>query len=271
MSTALLPVSGSVEDRNGTSDIDRNVRELFAAAAACPDGDPQRRKLLDEVCRSCLPLAVHLARKFRDRGVPLDDLEQVAALGLVSAVNRFDPSKGVDFVAYAIPTITGEIRRYFRDHAWALRVPRSLKDRHLEARSRWMSLEQELGRVPTADEVAESMGISAAELREAEAAADSYRCASLDAPAGDEGRSGLEAYGGPDAELERSEIRHTLCRMFGSLSERQRTVLWLRFFEEMTQERIARRIGVSQMQVSRILSTTLAQLRGMQPEDAVAA
>jgi len=203
------------------------------------------------------------ARRHVDLTEPVEDLEQVATVGLIHAIDRFEPGRGSDFLSYAVPTITGEVRRYFRDKAWATRVPRRLKDLRLAIGTAVPELSQRLGRAPTPGELAEHLQRSRDEVLEALEAANAYRSTSLDDMLVDDPSSGrlADVIGAADLELEQVEYRETLQPALQKLPQRERTIVMLRFFGGMTQTQIADRVGVSQMHVSRLLARTLAQLR----------
>lgn len=230
---------------------------------AALDPGPRREALRDRLVQGYLPLARHIARRFSQRGEPQEDLEQVATVGLIHAVDRFSPERGSDFLSYAVPTITGEVRRYFRDKAWSTRVPRRLKDLRLAIGSAMPQLSQDLGRAPTAGELAAHLSRSREEILEALEAANAYRSSSLDDMLVDDPSSGrlADVLGSADAELEQVEHRETVQPALRRLPERERTIVMLRFFGGMTQTQIAERVGVSQMHVSRLLTRTLAALR----------
>jgi RNA polymerase sigma-B factor len=236
---------------------------LFAEMAELSPGDAAHAELRDRLVAAHLPLAHNIARRFAHRGEPQDDLEQVATVGLIHAVDRFEPGRGSDFLSFAIPTITGEVRRHFRDHAWAVRVPRRLKDLHVAIGAAISELSQRHGRAPTATELAEHLGLPREQVLEGLEAANAYRSSSLDGllDASTTGIALEDIVGEADAELERVEFRTTLAPLLEQLDERERTILKLRFFAGMTQSQIAQHIGLSQMHVSRLLSRTLARLR----------
>ena len=210
-------------------------------------------------------LAAYLARRFANRGQPLDDLVQVASLGLLKAVDRFDPELGIEFSTYATTTIVGELKRHLRDKGWAVRAPRRMQELYLNLSQSIDTLGQELGRSPTISEMATEVGASEEEVLEALEAGQAYRFASLDAPKGDgDGTESLgDRLGGEDAELARAEGRATLDPLLRQLPARQREVVELRFFDGLTQSEIARRLRISQMQVSRLLTRSVAQLRSL--------
>jgi RNA polymerase sigma-B factor len=239
-------------------DREREAADLRAYAA---HRAPEARERL---IRSYLPLANSIARRF-DRGkrVPLEDLEQVAAIGLIKALDRYDPANGAAFSTYAVPTIQGEIRRYFRDFTWAVRPPRELQDRAVRMEREREQLTHALGRNPTARELAAQVDCTLEELLEASEAAQARASDSFDRPVqtqeGDAATLG-ERLGGEDPGFETAETSATLDHLLGDLSQRDRLVLRLRFRDDLTQAAIGRRIGCSQMQVSRILRRALAQL-----------
>lgn len=253
---------------SGTSEY-QHLAHLFVERAELPADHPRRTVLRDELVTGHLQVARNIARRFAHRGEPQDDLEQVATLGLIQAVDRFDPDRGTDFLSYAVPTITGEVRRHFRDHAWAMRVPRRLKDRHVALGAAISELSQRVGRAPTATELARHLGMPREEVLEGLEAATAYRSSSLDDMlTGDDAGPALEGViGEADAELDRVEYRATLAPILERLPERERTILKLRFFGGMTQSQIADRVGLSQMHVSRLLSRTLARLRSELRDD----
>lgn len=210
-----------------------------------------------------LPLVEHLARRFRNRGEPLDDLVQVATIGLIKSVDRFDSTRGVEFSTYATPTIVGEIKRHFRDKGWAIRVPRRLQELRLSLTSATAELSQRLGRAPTVHELAEQLKISDEEVLEGLESANAYSTLSLDVPEQGEQDSPVvaDSLGAEDVDLEGVEYRESLKPALAKLPPREKKILMLRFFGNMTQSQIADEIGISQMHVSRLLAKTLAQLR----------
>jgi RNA polymerase sigma-B factor len=242
---------------------------LLAEFAELPHTHPRHAELREKLVTGYLPVAQHIARGFARRGVSTDDLVQVGTLGLINAVDRYQPSRGLDFLAFAIPTIRGEIRRYFRDHAWSMRVPRRLKDLHLSLSRATSELSQRLGRAPRPSELADHLQLSVDEVLEGLEAAQAYHNESLDQTLSSEHDAATlgETLGRTDAALELAEYRHALKPMLAELSERERTILLLRFFANMTQSQIAARIGVSQMHVSRLLAQTLSRLREKLTDD----
>ena len=223
-------------------------------------GDASAR---EELVERFLPLARQLARRYQRGTEPLDDLVQVASIGLVKAVDRFDPARGTAFSSYAVPTIMGELKRYFRDSGWAVHVPRGMQERVMQVNSAVARLSRDLGRSPSPQEVAASLEASPEEVLEAMEAAMAYDAVSLEGargPDSDEGDSYAETIGEEDARYELVEYGASLAPELGSLPARDRRVLHLRFAEDLTQSEIAERIGVSQMQVSRLLRRSIARL-----------
>ena len=237
---------------------------LLVEHASLPTSDPRRYELRAELVDGYLPVARHIARRFAHRGEPLDDLVQVASLGLLFAIDRFNPELGRDFLAFAIPTIQGEVRRHFRDRSWSMRVPRRLKDLHVSINAAVSELSQRRGRAPRPSEIAELLGIPIAEVLEGLQASSAYRASSLDEELSHEPEGGSnlgDRLGALDPDLEFVEDQHALRPLLNALPERERTILMLRFYGNMTQTEIAGRLGISQMHVSRLLAKTLAGLR----------
>jgi RNA polymerase sigma-B factor len=251
--------------------IDRaSTRPLFVELASCPDDDPRHRQIRDQLVEMHLPLVDYLARRFRNRGEPLDDLVQVATIGLIKSIDRFDVERGVEFSTYATPTIVGEIKRYFRDKGWAIRVPRRLQEMKLALSKATAELSQRNGRAPTVAELAEHLDISEESVLEGLESANAYSAISLDAPEiTDENAPAVyESLGVIDEALEGVVYRESLKPLLDRLPPREKTILMLRFFGNMTQSQIAADMGISQMHVSRLLARTLAQLReGLLAED----
>jgi RNA polymerase sigma-B factor len=238
----------------------RSERQLFDRYYA--QGDVAAR---DELIRQCLPLARKLAGRYVRRGEPIDDLLQVASIGLIKAVDRFDPTRGTAFSSFAVPSILGELKRHFRDHGWAARVPRPLQERVLKVNAAAEQFFAVQGRAPTPLELAVATGESVEDVLEALEAATAHDSVSLDAPLGGGGEDGVLTYadgmGEYDARLDMVEYRTVVDGAMRALPERERTVLALRFGEDMTQSEIAARIGVSQMHVSRLIRRALTRLR----------
>src|SRR3954452_15041631 len=234
--------------------------------------EAERRRLREEMINGYLPVAQHIARRFAGRGEPLDDLIQVATVGLINAVDRFSPERGADFFSFAVPTISGEIRRHFRDLGWSMRVPRRLKDLHVAINGAVSSLSQGLGRAPKPTEIAERLGLPVSEVLEGLEASEAYRSSSLDEMLSSEQGSATvgELVGEADAEMNRVDFRQALRPVLAELAPRERTILLLRFFGNMTQTQIAQEVGISQMHVSRLLTQTLDRMRNrLDPETRV--
>ncbi|MFI5669052.1 RNA polymerase sigma factor SigF [Streptomyces sp. NPDC051704] len=249
------PVLPDPRDRSG-------ARALFIELRALPDGSVEKAELRNRLVRMHLPLVEHLARRFRNRGEPLDDLTQVATIGLIKSVDRFDPDRGVEFSTYATPTVVGEIKRHFRDKGWAVRVPRRLQELRLSLTTATAELSQQHGRSPTVHELAERLGISEEEVLEGLESANAYSTLSLDVPdTDDESPAVADTLGAEDEALEGVEYRESLKPLLEGLPPREKRILLLRFFGNMTQSQIAQEVGISQMHVSRLLARTLAQLR----------
>lgn len=241
-----------------------HLAPMLAEFAATSPDDPRRRVLRDELATAFWPVVVHIARRFRDRGEPLADLEQIGAVGLLGALTRFDPDRGVPFVGFAVPTITGEIRKHFRDRTWAMHVPRRLKDLQTPVREAVGSLSLSLGRSPKPSEIATHLGVPVAQVVDALGARAAYKADSLDSLVS---RTGTDValgdlLGASDTALWTAEYRDELRRALAALPDRDRTIVVLRFFGDLTQTQIAAQVGVSQMHVSRLLSQALATLRG---------
>jgi RNA polymerase sigma-B factor len=237
----------------------REVRALFRRLHE--EGDDRAR---DELCERFLPLARKLARRYASGDEPLDDLVQVASVGLLKAIDRFDPVRGLAFSSFAVPTILGELRRHFRDRTWSLRMPRDLQDLSLRLDRESERLAGELGRAPSVPELVEAVGATEEAVLEALQAGASRRTASLDAGRADEdadeGSALAHALGRPEPGYDRAEDRATLRSLRGALSDRDWLVLELRFERDLTQEQIGRIVGVTQMQVSRIVRASLQRL-----------
>lgn len=245
--------SGKVEDAT--------VQELFERLA---DEDTAAKESLVMLFQ---PLTQYLSRRFAGRGEPLDDLIQVANLGLLGAIDRFDPSREVQFSTYAAATMVGELKRHFRDKGWTIRVPRRLQELGLRINRLLPIVSQELGRSPTIAELATRLEVDEEEVVDAMEAAQAYSTTSLDAPINEDGGTALDTLGELDASMERLDEWASIAPAIRDLPARERRVLYLRFFSGLTQSEIAEEIGVSQMHVSRILAQTLRALRGSLGQD----
>ncbi|RKR92495.1 RNA polymerase sigma-B factor [Micromonospora pisi] len=256
-----------------TAPSERGLEDLDAAAlayAARIEGlpDERRQEARDDLVRFALPFAGRLARRYRGRGEPLEDLEQVARLGLVNAVDRYDPERG-SFTAYAAITIVGEIKRHFRDRTWGVHVPRRLRDLILEVGQATAALTSELSRAPTVAELSERLETPQEEILAALESAAGYSPASLNAPVGGESSAEFgDLVGESDADLESVDDRVTVSGLLGRLPWRERRILAMRFYGNQTQAEIAARFGISQMHVSRLLSRALTWLRQAMLADA---
>jgi RNA polymerase sigma-B factor len=223
--------------------------------------DAERRRLNAELVHQNRGVAVAVAMRFRDRGVPLDDLVQTAFVGLTKAVVRFDSSLADDLLTFAVPTIRGQLQRHFRDHTWSVRPPRRVQELRGRVRDRSEELCQELGREPRVAELAEDLGLSDGEVEEALLAQDCFLPRSLDEPVGPGATSLGDLLPGAESGTEVIDARLALTSAVSRLTERERQLLYLRYFEERTQAEIGTALGVSQMQVSRLLSRLLGRLR----------
>ncbi|WP_431971655.1 RNA polymerase sigma factor SigF [Nocardia sp. bgisy134] len=246
-----------------------DLNALFERLSSAEQGTAEHAAVRAELIGRCIPLADHIARKFSGRGEPFDDLTQVARVGLVHAVDRFDISRGSNFLSFAVPTIMGEVRRYFRDNTWAMRVPRRVKETHLRIGSAIDTLSQTLGRSPTAKEIAAELDVDPDEVTQAVIAGNAYQPSSIDAAAlgRDTEASLLDTLGEEESQFDRVEEYVAIRPLLAGLPERERRILTMRFFESMTQTQIAKQMGISQMHVSRILAKTLARLRELSSRD----
>jgi RNA polymerase sigma-B factor len=244
--------------------VDDSALDLLKSLATLPAHDPHRESLRERVIEAWYPLARHLAHRFRDRGEPMDDLVQIASIGLIKAIDRFDPEYGNDFAAYAVPTIVGEIRRHFRDHTWDVRVPRRLQELKLDINAATDVLSHRLGRSPTVADLAGHLQRSEDEILEGLDGARAYSAVSLQhlVGSGEDGTELGEMFGVDDPDLASAEIRATLGPALDALGPREQSIVILRFFGNLTQTQIAERIGISQMHVSRLLARSLATMRG---------
>jgi RNA polymerase sigma-B factor len=247
--TPVGSVPGAAED----------TAELFSRWQV--DGDAQAREAL--VARY-MPLTRSLARRYGRSSEPFEDLLQVASLGLLKAIDRFDAARGIPFASFAVPTILGEMRRYFRDSGWAIHVPRGAQERSLKVRDAQERLANERGRAPTVNELAEYLEFDIEDVIDALQAIQAYETLSLDAPRpGNDGE--VVAYGDSighdDERYELVELDATITAVLGHIAPRERLILRMRFVEDLTQTEIAERVGISQMQVSRLLRRSLEQLR----------
>jgi RNA polymerase sigma-B factor len=240
------------------------VSELLHQACTLAADDPKRRELRQRAASKALPYAERLARRFQGLGEPLDDLVQVAALGLLKAIDRFDPALGADFASYAAPTISGELKRHFRDKGWSVHVPRRLQELRLEINRARNDIAQHLGHPPTTQQLADEIGVDVDQIAEALVAAAAYRPVSLDAPVGrcdDEAPTLLDLIGSDDPSLDAVDFHESLRPALATLKPREQKIISLRFYGNLTQAQIAGELGISQMHVSRLLARGLAALR----------
>jgi RNA polymerase sigma-B factor len=252
------------------STVDNSAVALLKRLAVLPPTDPARTGLREHAIEAWLPLARHLAQRFHGRGEPIDDLVQIATIGLIKAIDRFDPEYGNDFAAYAVPTIVGEIKRHFRDRTWDIRVPRRLQELKLDINEATSTLAQRLGRSPTVADIAEYLHRTEDEILEGLDSARAYSAVSLQTLVGtSEDSTELgDLLGVDDNEMELAEFRAALGPALETLSPREQRIVLLRFFGNLTQTQIAERVGISQMHVSRLLARSLTALRGQLTMDA---
>lgn len=250
-----------------------DTAQAFARLAGLPDG-PEKAALREELVSAWLPMADRLAGRYRHRGEALEDLRQVAALGLVKAVERYDPDRGGAFESFAVPTIDGEIKRHFRDHTWTVHVPRRVQDLRNRVRAARQELIQSVGGPePSAAEIARHAGMTEEEAGAGLEALGSYSALSLDAEVqgGEDGFTLADAMGGPDPALDVVVDREAVRPRLGGLPDRERRILYLRFFRDMTQRGIAEDLGISQMHVSRLIDRCCSRLRDEIMRDTVPA
>jgi RNA polymerase sigma-B factor len=241
---------------------DERASRLMAALSTLPPSHPDRPYLREQVIEAWLPMAYRLARRYARHGGMLDDLRQTATIGLIKAVDRFDAERGIDFVGLAIPTITGEIKRYFRDRTWSVRAPRRLQEMRLAISRAETELNQELNRAPTVADIAVRLGVPEEAVLEGLEGGYAYRAVSLSSPLGDGSSLELsDVLGSRDHGYDLVELSISLPPAMARLTARERRIVMLRFYGNQTQAAIAEQIGVSQMHVSRLLSGALAKLR----------
>ena len=235
-------------------------REMFEQLAALEAGTSEHERIRAALIERQLPLVTFMARKFADRGEPLDDLIQVGTIGLIKAIDRFEISKGFEFSTFATPTIVGEIKRHFRDKTWAIRVPRRLQELGAAVTKATTELTQKLDRSPTPKEIAKHLGITVDEVAEALESNAAYSTVSLDVSSENSTSIG-ETFGALDEALEGVEYRESLKPLLAQLDDREKRILQMRFFDNLSQSQIAVELGISQMHVSRILNKVLSHLR----------
>ncbi|RSS34570.1 SigB/SigF/SigG family RNA polymerase sigma factor [Streptomyces sp. WAC07061] len=239
---------------------------LFRRLAELDEGTADYSYVRNTLVELNLSLVKYAARRFRGRSEPMEDIVQVGTIGLIKAINRFDPERGVEFTTFAMPTISGEIKRFFRDTSWAVKVPRRLQELRIDSAKAHDALEQDLGREPTDAEMAQQLDVTPEEFSEGRKAASAYSARSLDAPVQEDSERDPAAerasLGEEELAYDRIECLESLKPMLAVLPERERELLSLRFGQELTQSEIGARLGLSQMHVSRLLNRTLTRLRG---------
>jgi RNA polymerase sigma-B factor len=263
VTAALANAEPSARTSRSNKQADTAARTLLILLQDLPADGPDRERVRERVIEMHLPLAEYLARRFRNRGEPLDDLAQVANLGLIKSVDGYDASRGATFTSYAIPMIVGELKRHFRDKGWDVRVPRRLQELRLEIGKVTGDLAQELGRSPTVADIAKRLSVTEDDVIAGLDSGHAYRALSLQAPVqGKEPATELgDLLGDLDPDLEHVEDREALRPLIAKLPLREQKIIALRFFGNLTQSQIAAQLGISQMHVSRLLSHSLAQLR----------
>lgn len=250
----------TVRKKSTSAWLEEDAESLFAKYAKDRDA-----KVRDRLVTMHQNLVRYLAGKFMNRGEPIEDLVQVGTIGLINAVDRYDPERGTKFSTYATPTIVGEIRRHFRDKAWSLKVPRRLQELNLAANKTVESLTQKLGRVPTIQEIATAVGASEEETLEAIELGNAYDTVSLDSKLAHEDESAplslAEFVGATDESLDNLEKYGDLNQAMDCLEQRERSIIYLRFFKDMSQTEVAKRLNISQMHVSRLQQKALKRLK----------
>lgn len=246
-------------------DRDR-THQLFAELVTLERGSARSSQVRAELVEIHMPLVRYLARRFAGRGEPTDDLVQIGTIGLLQAIDRFEPERGLEFSTFATPNIAGEIKRHFRDRGWMVKVPRRLQELQGQLATGMNELSQRLGRSPTVAELAQHLGFTEEQIIEATDSARAYSAVPLDVPNSSTGLTVADGLVSEDDALEHVELRHALRPVIQGLGERERTALLLRFVENKTQTEIAQALGVSQVHVSRLLAKTLLELRGKLPD-----
>ncbi len=264
MTVASVQVADTSEDEAvlGSARHASTAGSLLDAMLAVPVGHPSRAGLRSKAIEAWLPLAKHLANRYTGRGEPTDDLIQTATVGLIKAIDRYDPAFGVDFGGFAIPTIVGELKRHFRDRTWSIRVPRRLQELRLAITAANSTLTNTLGRSPTVPDIAAHLGVTEEEVLEGLEGARAYNTTSLSTPISADGNTELgDTLGGDDHAFELVDVKIALGPAMDVLNERERTILTLRFYGNLTQAQIAQEVGISQMHVSRLITKALQKLR----------
>jgi RNA polymerase sigma-B factor len=262
MRAPMTAVTASPEVQQQASEADHHAAGLVLAMAELPADDPRRTLLRARAIEAWLPMAHRLTRRYANRGEPFDDLLQTATIGLIKAIDGFDPGHGSDFVSYAIPTILGEIKRYFRDRTWSMRIPRRLQEMRAAINQARAELGHVLNRSPTVADIAEHLGVSEEAVLEGLEGGRAYRAVSLSTPVGeDSGFELAETLGSNERGYELTELRVAMPAAIACLTEREQRIIALRFYGNQTQEQIAVQVGVSQMHISRLLAGALRKLR----------
>lgn len=258
--TATSPPSRSTSPK-AVHNRERSV-ELFGKLAAAEKGSAPYARARDELVELHMPLVEYLARRFRNRGEPFEDLVQVATIGLIKSIDRFDPEREIEFSSFATPTIVGEVKRHFRDKGWIVRVPRHLQELKMAIDRGVNALSQDIGRSPTVKELAAHLKLSEEEVIQGLEAARAYSAVSLDAPPSEESSPSIaDTLGFNDSSMENIELRESLRPALEKLNSRERTILNMRFVAGKTQNQIAEELGISQMHVSRLLAKSLVSMR----------
>ncbi|MFD3941668.1 RNA polymerase sigma factor SigF [Streptomyces sp. NPDC058579] len=263
--TPIAPIvvtSEAIDTRTLSRSLFVRLRALDDAGTAADS--PERMYVRDTLIELNLPLVRYAAARFRSRNEPMEDIVQVGTIGLIKAIDRFDCERGVEFPTFAMPTVVGEIKRFFRDTSWSVRVPRRLQELRLALTKASDELAQKLDRSPTVPELAAVLGVSEEDVVDGLAVGNAYTASSLDSPSPeDDGGEGslADRLGYEDTALEGVEYRESLKPLLAKLPPRERQIIMLRFFANMTQSQIGEEVGISQMHVSRLLTRTLAQLR----------
>jgi RNA polymerase sigma-B factor len=267
--SAFIPsaVPGNVDDDR--AEADARAEELLDTLSALPPGAPGRSAARDRAIEAWLPMAYRLAQRYARRGAPIEDISQTATVGLIKAVDGYDQARGVPFPAYAVPTILGEIKRYFRDRTWAVRVPRRVKEMRAAISEAQTELAQGSNRAPTTADIAAHLKVSEEEVVEGLVGGNAYNAVSLATPVGTDGTMELaDIIGREDHSYELVELTLALGPAMSCLTERERRIIALRFYGNQTQIEIAAKVGVSQMHVSRLITGALAKLRAKLGPDA---
>ncbi|ARF79582.1 RNA polymerase sigma factor SigF [Kitasatospora aureofaciens] len=263
--TEGAPAQGTPAEAPPGSGLDTRTlsRSLFLRLATLEPGSEEHTYVRDTLIELNLPLVRYASARFRSRNEPMEDIVQVGTIGLIKAIDRFDPERGVEFPTFAMPTVVGEIKRFFRDTSWSVRVPRRLQELRLALTKAGDDLSQRLDRSPTVAELAACLGVSEEDVVEGLAVGNAYTASSLDSSPGEEDSEGplADRLGYEDLALEGVEYRESLKPLLAKLPPRERRIIMLRFFGNLTQSQIGEEIGISQMHVSRLLTRTLTQLR----------